>query len=374
MAENPLRNVARVNQIKASTDDVKQSITLYDVDYAIMTYLEDVVLPTLDVNGRAQKIPVIYGNSERWNGSQKQGVLRDAAGIIQLPIFMIRRTSVTKNDAMSMLNRHVSYQAIQKYSKNNRYDRFSLLGSKTSPKYEIFNITMPDYVEITYECMGWTNFVQELNTITEALTFASEEYWGDKKKYKFNTIVTDYNIVNEVSETKERINRLECNLSVKAYLLPEKFDGESTTKKSINTRKIVMTTEVDLTSQGGRLEEFLSNPSPYYDNKVAIDFLALNTNRTEIPTSNNTITFTGIKPINTPPQLVSAITGTFNIGSTLYDIKLFINGVQYYQTTHFTTSYNQSTGDLTINFLPISLGFDVDNGDEVILAGKFVNL
>jgi hypothetical protein len=374
MAENPLRNVTRVNQIKASNDDVKQSITLYDVDYAIMTYLEDVVLPTLDVNGRAQKIPVIYGNSERWNGSQKQGVLRDAAGIIQLPIFMIRRTSVTKNDAMSMLNRHVSYQAIQKYSKNNRYDRFSLLGSKTSPKYEIFNITMPDYVEITYECMGWTNFVQELNTITEALTFASEEYWGDKKKYKFNTIVTDYNIVNEVSETKERINRLECNLSVKAYLLPEKFDGESTTKKSINTRKIVMTTEVDLTSQGGRLEEFLSNPSPYYDNKVAIDFLALNTNRTEIPTSNNTITFTGIKPINTPPQLVSAITGTFNIGSTLYDIKLFINGVQYYQTTHFTTSYNQSTGDLTINFLPISLGFDVDNGDEVILAGKFVNL
>jgi hypothetical protein len=374
MAENPLRNVTRVNQIKASNDDVKQSITLYDVDYAIMTYLEDVVLPTLDVNGRAQKIPVIYGNSERWNGSQKQGVLRDAAGIIQLPIFMIRRTSVTKNDAMSMLNRHVSYQAIQKYSKNNRYDRFSLLGSKTSPKYEIFNITMPDYVEITYECMGWTNFVQELNTITEALTFASEEYWGDKKKYKFNTIVTDYNIVNEVSETKERINRLECNLSVKAYLLPEKFDGESTTKKSINTRKIVMTTEVDLTSQGGRLEEFLSNPSPYYDNKVVIDFLALNTNRTEIPTSNNTIIFTGIKPINTPPQLVSAITGTFNIGSTLYDIKLFINGVQYYQTTHFTTSYNQSTGDLTINFLPISLGFDVDSGDEVILAGKFVNL
>jgi hypothetical protein len=273
-----------------------------------------------------------------------------------------------------MLNRHVSYQAIQKYSKSNRYDRFSLLGSKTSPKYEIFNITMPDYVEITYECMVWTNFVQELNTVVEALTFASEEYWGDKKKYKFNTTVTDYNLVNEVSETKERINRLECNFSVQAYLLPDKFDGENTTKKSISTRKVVFTTEVDLTSEGGRLEEFLATPSPYYDNKVLIDFLGLNNSKTQNPVSNNTITFTGVKPISTPAQLTSVITGGLTLSGVPYDIKVYINGVKYNQTTHFTTSYITSTGDLTINFNSGTLGFDVDSDDEIILSGKFVDM
>lgn len=374
MAENPLRRALRVEQIKSAPDDVKQSITLYDIDYAIMTYLEDVVLPTLDNNGKAQKIPVIYGNSERWVGSQKQGVYRDAGGIIQKPVLMIRRTAVAKNDSMPMLNRHVSYQAIQKYSKNNRYDRFSLLGSKSSPKYEIFNITMPDYVEISYECMVWTNFVQELNTVVEALNFASDEYWGDKQKFKFNTIVTDYNLVNEVSETKERINRLECNFSVQAYLLPEKFDGEKTTKKSISTRKIVMTTEVDLTSGEKRMEEFLTTPSPYYDNKVLIDFLGLNNNKTQNPITNNTITFTGIKPIPTPSQLSSVITGSLILGSISYDIKVYINGVKYNQGTHFTINYITATGDMTINFNSVSLGFDVDTNDEIIISGKFVDM
>jgi hypothetical protein len=287
---------------------------------------------------------------------------------------MIRRTAVSKNESMPMLNRHVSYQAIQKYSKNNRYDRFSLLGTKTSPKYEIFNITMPDYVEITYECMVWTNFVEELNSVVEALTFASDEYWGDKQKFKFNTIVTDYNLVNEVSETRERINRLECNFSVQAYLLPEKFDGENTTKKSISTRKIVMTTEVDLTSGEKRMEEFLTTPSPYYDNKVLIDFLGLNNSKTQNPIINNTITFTGVKPISTPSQLTSVITGGLTLSGISYDIKVFINGVKYNQTTHFTTTYVTSTGDLTINFIPAELGFTVDSNDEIIISGKFVDM
>lgn len=374
MAINPLRKDNRVLQLKQTEEDVKYGITLFDVDYAIMSYLEDVVLPTLDDNGSALKIPVIYGNSERWVGSRQQGVYRDNWGKIQLPLMMLRRTAITKNDAMPMLNRHVSYQTIKRYSKDNRYDKFSILGGKTSPKYELFNITMPDYFEITYECLVWTSFVEQLNSVVEAMAFASEDYWGDKKKYKFNTSVTDYNIVNEVAETKERINRLECNLSVRAYLLPEKFDGESTTKKTISARRIVTSTEIDLTSVGGRLESLLSNPSPYYDNKVLIDFLSLNTSKYQNPVSNNTITFTGLKLIAAPPQLSSVITGGITIGSNSYDIKLYINGVRYYQTTHFTISYVTATGDITFNFLPASLGFSVTSVDEIIITGKFVEL
>lgn len=373
MAENPLRRALREEQIKSAPDDVKQSITLYDVDYAIMSYLEDVLLPTLDNNGKAQKIPVIYGNSERWVASQKQGVFRDAAGIVQKPLFMIRRTAVNKNDAMPMLNRHVTYQAIQKYSQNNKYDRFSLLGTKTSPKYEIFKITMPDYVEITYDCMCWTDFVQQLNEVVEQINFASS-YWGDREKFKFRTSVGEFNVVNEVGGGSEKINRVEFSLTVYAYLLPEKFDGEKTTKKSISTRRVVMATEVDLTSGEKRMEEFLTTPSAYYDNKVLIDFLGLNNSKTQNPITNNTITFGGIKPIATPAQLSSVITGGLTLAGVSYDIKVFINGVKYNQTTHFTTSYVGATGNLTINFNAGALGFSVTDTDEIIISGKFVDM
>jgi hypothetical protein len=371
MATNPLRkDLNRANQIKSSKTDIKQSVSLFDVDYAIMTYLENVVLPTLDDNGKALKIPVIYGNSERWNGARRQGVYRDLHGKIQLPLMMIKRTSVAKNESMPMLNRHTSYQAVTKYSKDNRYSRFTLLGKATTPKYEIHNITMPDYVEINYECMGWTNYTEHLNAVIESLTYASDEYWGDKQKFKFNTTIADYNVVNEVGEGTERINRVEFTLNVKAYLLPEKFDGENTTKKSFNSSKIVVATETDVTANG-RLEGLLTTPSPYYDNKDLIDFLSINNSKVGNPTTNNTITFTGIKLIQAPVQLQSVISAGLLVNDITYDAKVYINGVRYYQTTHFTCIGTSNT--LTINFISGNLGFNVTPTDEIIITGKFLD-
>ena len=48
MSTNPLRNTARIVQTKSEKGDVKGGVTLFDIDYAIMSYLEDTVLPILD--------------------------------------------------------------------------------------------------------------------------------------------------------------------------------------------------------------------------------------------------------------------------------------------------------------------------------------
>jgi hypothetical protein len=372
MSTNPLRpDLNRGKQIKSETGDIKQSITLFDIDYAMMSYLEDTVLPTLDDNGKALKIPVIYGNSERWNGSRRQGVYRDQKGKLQLPLMMIRRNTVAKDETMPFLRRGVYYQTISKYSKDNRYDHFSLLGSAVKPKRELYNILMPEFVEITYECMVWTAYTEQLNEVIEALNFTGQ-YWGDKDKFKFRTQVTDYNVINEVGDGTERINRVEFNLVTKAYLLPEKFDGESPIKKSMSVKRIVVATEVDVTSGNGRLEGMLTTPSPYYDNKDLIDFLSLNNSASQNPTINNTITFSGIKLIKTPASLISVITSALEDGDDSYDVKVYINGVRYYFNTHFTISL--TTSSLTINFNSGALGFNVDSADEIAITGKFIDL
>ena len=371
MSTNPLRpDLNRANEIKSERGDIKKSVGLFDIDYAMMTYLEDTALPKLDYNGKSVSIPVIYGNSERWKGARRDGIYRDNKGKIQLPLMMIRRTSIAKDETMPMLNRHISYPTITKYSKNNRYDRFTALGGNTQPKYELFNIVMPEYVEVNYECMAWTDYTEQLNSVIEQLNFAST-YWGDKDKFKFRTQVSDYNVINEVGEGTQRINRVEFTLNVKAYLLPEKFDGELTTKKSISTRKVVISTEVDVTGNG-RLEGILTTPSPYYDNKDLIDFLSINNSKAQNPTSNNTITFTGIKLIEAPAQLQSVISAGLTVNSLTYDIKVYINGVRYYQTTHFTCTGTSNT--LTINFISANLGFNVTSTDEIIITGKFINV
>ena len=371
MSVNPLKETLnRAKQIKSTKGDLKQSITLFDIDYAMMTYLEDTVLPPLDDNGKVLKIPVIYGNSERWIGARRQGVYRDNKGKIQLPLMMIRRTSIAKDETMPMLNRHVSYSGVTKYSKDNRYDRFTLLGSNVKPKYEIYNITMPEYVELNYECMVWTNFTEQLNSVIEQLNYASS-YWGDKDHFKFRTSVSDYNVINEVGEGTERINRVEFTLNVKAYLLPEKFDGENTIKKSMSIKRVVVSTETDVTGNG-RLEGILTTPSPYYDNKDLIDFLSLNNSKVQNIVSNNTITVTGLKLIQAPAQLASVVTSGITYSGNIYDIKLYINGVRYYDVTHFTTVV--SSNSLVITFLPANLGFTVTSIYEITITGKFIDI
>ncbi len=62
MSTNPLKKSDRILQSKSVKGDIKQSISLFDIDYAMMSYLEDTALPTLDNNGVRLKIPVIYGS------------------------------------------------------------------------------------------------------------------------------------------------------------------------------------------------------------------------------------------------------------------------------------------------------------------------
>jgi len=367
MSTNPLRNTARIAQSKFEKGDLKGSVTLFDIDYAIMSYLEDTVLPTLDDNGKALKIPVVYGNSERWNGARRDGIFRDNKGRIQLPLMMIRRTSIAKDESIPTLKNHSSYTTLSRYSKENRYDRFSLL-SNTKPKKELYNISIPQYVEVNYECMGWTTYIEQLNSIIEQLSY-SATFWGDKESFKFRTIVSDYNIVNEIGDGTERVNRVEFNLNVRAYLLPEQVDNQSTIKKTYSMNKVVMSTEVDMTSGTGRLEGLLTTPSPYYDNKDLIDFLSLN-NTKIIDGGIDTATFSGVKLIQAPAQLSGVITSGLSYDGISYDIKLYINGVRYYQTTHFTvTSYTNNT-----LVLALSPGFSVNNTDEITITGKFIDI
>ena len=370
MSTNPLKETLnRAHQIKSAKGDLKQSISLFDIDYAMMSYLEDTLLPTLDENGVALKIPVIYGNSERWLGAIRQVVYRDNKGKIQLPLMMLKRTTIAKDDTMPMLNRHVSYSGVTKYSKDNRYDRFTLLGKITQPKYEIYNITMPEYVELIYDCMCWTSYVEHLNQVIEQLNYSSS-YWGDKNGFKFRTSVSDYNVVNEVGDGTERINRVEFSLSVKAYLLPESFDGQSPIKKSMSTKRVVVATETDVTGNG-RLEGLLTTPSAYYDNKDLIDFLSLNNSKV-VAGGVNAATFTGVKLIQAPAQLVGVISSGLTYDEKTYDIKLYINGVRYYDVTHFTAVV--SSNSLIITFLPANLGFSVTSIYEITITGKFIDI
>ena len=53
------------------------SVTLKDIDTAVITHIKDIMKPTVRESSENIKVPVMYGNEERWVAVRKKGILRD---------------------------------------------------------------------------------------------------------------------------------------------------------------------------------------------------------------------------------------------------------------------------------------------------------
>ena len=250
MATDPLKKpINRANQLKTEKQ-FNAGIKLYDIDLTIAEHMIDNVVPTLEILGDNVPVPVLYGNAERWKGIQKDGFLRDKNGQLQVPLVMFKRNSIERDDNMSsMMNRHVSYPAQSRYSAKHKYDLFSQMTNTNRP-VEQYNITMPDYVTLTYEVIIWTDFTEHMNTIIEKFQYATDEYWGDRAGFKFRTKIDSFDNTTEVSDGSQRIIRTNFTMVVNAYLLPEKFANQPTTQKALTIKKVVWNLDVTGSNAG----------------------------------------------------------------------------------------------------------------------------
>ena len=166
------------------------SITLKDVDTAILSHVKKVMRPKIREANETIDVNVMYGNEERWKAVRKNNVLRDKQGTLILPLIMLKRTDIARNELSGQAFKHdVKREHIEvirnsQWSKKNRYDRFSVLTGQ-KPQYENLVTGMPDFADITYEFVLWTNFIEQMNTLIEMFMEQSNQYWGNSEQYKF---------------------------------------------------------------------------------------------------------------------------------------------------------------------------------------------
>ena len=96
--------------------EFKKGVSILDVDSAIAHYMSNVIVPDLKENDTIVKVPIIYGNAERWKNSRKDGYLRDQRGRIQIPLVMFRRTGIEKNDNLPHFKEGMTIPVHKKYS------------------------------------------------------------------------------------------------------------------------------------------------------------------------------------------------------------------------------------------------------------------
>jgi hypothetical protein len=245
---NPSPTENRALQTSFKGDTVKPfSVGIQDIDEAIFYYFENVIQPSVIQNGARLPVPIIYGSPEKWKSYQKDGYYRDQQGKIQAPLIMFKRNDITKNRQIANkldANNPQNFGVFNKrYTQRNAYDNFKVLNNRI-PQQEYYAVVMPDYLTVTYTCIVFTYYVEQLNKIVEAMEYASDAYWGNPQRYQFKAMIDSFGFQTELTNNDERVVRSTFDIKINGYIIPEILQKDITAiKKFSNKTKIIFSME-----------------------------------------------------------------------------------------------------------------------------------
>jgi hypothetical protein len=376
----------RSKDISRKNDKTKNiSIGLEDIDNAIQYYFDNVIKPNIIQNGNRVAVPVIYGSPEKWKAVQSDGFYRDIAGKIMAPLIMFKRTNVEKNRTLGNKldgnEAHLFNVFETKYNQKNFYNKFDVL-TNIIPSKQYYVSVVPDYVTVTYECILFTNFIEQNNKLIEAIEYASDSYWGDFKRWHFRTKIDTFAITNIIEQEDDRVAKTNFNMTLNGYLIADSINAKaSATDMFYSPSKIIFGMEVVgntnetfvassqiAASQGGGNTSFVGGGTNINNTIVnnygaSADSEYLNTNITKIANTvtTNTAVFTGASILQ--PSGGSTLPAT-----TVANFTFYVNG-QNIPSSYITLT--EDGGNVTFTFNTTAIGYTLLSTDEVVAVGKF---
>ena len=352
-------------------DDIKNpSVTLMDIDSAIMFYIENVIKPSVEDNGENIKVPIMYSSPERWKAIQRDGFMRDKKRQVITPVITYRRTSIERDDMvpqdkLDANNPHLFYTFEKKFSDLNRYDNFSTqIG--LLPQREYYNVAFPDYVTLNYDFIIWTTYIEQMNKIVERVVYSDGAYWGDPDKLRFRTRIDSFTDATEVSDV-ERLVRTNFTVTLRGYLLPESnFEHRATTQKFISPKKVIFGTETDAvvdkaTGLPGQFLEGLADtiggvagPTSAESIGLALTFPLVFSQGTGVTLSNNGAEFDGGSRLEQSVSIGQAVATTDNVTFAQVSASSLVLDSTSYSGGSITGDINitgsvTTTGNFTVN-------------------------
>ena len=349
-----------------ATDDVKNlSVGIMDMDSAIMYYFNEVIKPEVEVNKEKVKVPCIYASPERWNAISKQGFLRDKKKQIIVPLIAFKRTGMSRNDNMPIdkldaNDPKIFYTFQKRYSQQNRFDKFSVQKG-LEPNREYYNVSMPDYMNLTYEFTIWTSYIEQMNKIVEKINYSDGSYWGEPGKMKFKSSIESFSDASQIDG--EKLIQTTFSVNLYGYILPETFDGKTTTQKYLTPKKLIIreSTEKTLVDGEGKKVDLSSNASEFGEQTKDIFSISLENSLilnqgTGVTISNTGVGFNGSTALSQNIAIGQAVETTSNV---TFNQLTASNSVQIgdsstiYSTTGISGSIDvtgslETTGDLTV--------------------------
>jgi hypothetical protein len=372
-------------------DTVKDvSVGLEDIDSAVLYYFNNVIKPTVVQDNNQMVVKTIFASPERWQSIQQDGFYRDGNNHVIIPLIVIKRDNIEKNRTLGNKldgNKVHNYQVVgTKYNARNAYDKFSVLNNRI-PSEQYYITAVPDYVNITYSCTIFTNFLEQNNKIVEAIQFASDAYWGDVNRWKFRAQIDSFATVAVVENGTDKVAKSTFNLKLYGYIIPNSVNKDMATARSkfYTKSQVIFDLEVvDASSKSTNIETMtFANKAPAQNAGGSTSFVGGGINVTTNVTTTNTL---DLDYLNTNKPLkantVAASTTAIFVGAailqppanstlpatTVNNFTFYING-QYVPSSLVTLV--EAGGNTTATFDVIGLGYSLEADDEVIAIGKW---
>ena len=243
----------RAEQLRRDTDNQKNfTISFHDIDSVILTQLQNLQLQVTD-QGKQVTLPIFFGPPERWISAQRDGYLRDKQGKIILPAMILKRSNSETDKSLIFFNRYLDTPVMKLYSDKNKYTQFNALTGQNAPVNEVYNVIVPKHMVLSYHCIVWTAYVEQMNEVIQVIAFNTQDYWGSKKGFRFRVQVDGgYGHNVEIMAGDERMVKTEFDLTTHGYILPDSVTylerHKMTTQKRLTPKKIIMGVEVSKTS------------------------------------------------------------------------------------------------------------------------------
>jgi hypothetical protein len=211
--------VNRAYETRRDNDSfVNTKITLYDIDYAILWWLENKIKPHVIENDVRVDVSVKFASGEIAQDVQKDGYLRDSFKGLHL-------------EDTPFANRIVQKTTRQKRSAEPIDALINVKKSETT-----YLTAIPRAVRVSYDLLIWTDYISQMNHIVQDIMQTSGYDWGDT--WKFDTMVESTSFETEVSLGERRAVRSNMSLNVRGYLLDDFNLDKSTVTKAHSVKRV----------------------------------------------------------------------------------------------------------------------------------------
>jgi len=279
-----------------------------DVDRAVFKLFNEQLPLFFESKGNTERIPVIFATGERAFILRRNKPLTDRHGALILPLVSILRSNLTQektaggfgvgpgtgtqeifrrkyvdsmdifaeNNSEGLLNQNNVVNSKKHVGPSVRGYRRNVSGPViknefSSPVTEIISMANPRYFSATYEITLWTQYLQEMNNVIEAIVTNYTN--GPSKSFRLESDKGYWFVgfmdpafggeLNFDSMTDaERIVKYNFSISVNGYIINPEFPGSiSSVRSTLSAPKISFDTQLNNKSQQTVVATISGNPA-----------------------------------------------------------------------------------------------------------------